>query len=167
MCPIVLLQGQYFFSDIHKEGIVLYELDDEPLAEPQPLTARERYEVAKGHFEERFKSALSFQKMSSFGLQQGLSKNAAFQLHQTVENAYTCVLLTLTNYTPAAHNIKFLRGLAEGQCPPLAEAWPRDEQRLRAWLGERTQVRLDLIRSICETHLDRLRRVEEVEERQG
>ncbi|MGK6317854.1 nucleotidyltransferase domain-containing protein, partial [Neorhizobium sp. DT-125] len=26
-----LKEGQYFFSDIRKEGIVLYELDDEPL----------------------------------------------------------------------------------------------------------------------------------------
>jgi uncharacterized protein len=29
-----LKEGQYFFSDIRKEGIVLYELDDGPLPEP-------------------------------------------------------------------------------------------------------------------------------------
>ena len=49
-----LKTGQYFFSDIQKEGIVLYELDDEPLPEPQPLTPEERLRVARGHFEERF-----------------------------------------------------------------------------------------------------------------
>jgi predicted nucleotidyltransferase len=41
-----LKEGQYFFSDIRKEGIVLYELDDEPLAEPQPLSPADRLSIA-------------------------------------------------------------------------------------------------------------------------
>src|SRR3546814_18043128 len=44
-------KGQYFFTDIRKEGIVLYELDDEPLVEPRPRTAKEAYETAKEPFE--------------------------------------------------------------------------------------------------------------------
>lgn len=35
-----LKKGHYFFSDIRKEGIILYELDDEPLAEPKLLTVK-------------------------------------------------------------------------------------------------------------------------------
>ena len=31
-----LRKGQYFFTDIRKDGVLLYELDDEPLAEPIP-----------------------------------------------------------------------------------------------------------------------------------
>ncbi|MET3648620.1 hypothetical protein ABIC60_003272 [Phyllobacterium ifriqiyense] len=49
-----LRQGQYFFSDIRREDIVLYELDDEPLTEPKPLTPLEEYKVAKQHFHIRF-----------------------------------------------------------------------------------------------------------------
>ncbi len=37
-----LQKGHYFFSDIRKEGIVLYELDDEPLAEPKHKLLGER-----------------------------------------------------------------------------------------------------------------------------
>jgi predicted nucleotidyltransferase len=55
-----LRQGQYFFSDIRRQGIVLYELDDEPLAEPKPMSAGEEYKVAKMHFEKRFKYSLDF-----------------------------------------------------------------------------------------------------------
>lgn len=32
-----LTQGQYFFADIRREGIILHELDGEPLAEPAML----------------------------------------------------------------------------------------------------------------------------------
>lgn len=45
-----LHQGQYFFVDIRREGIVLYELDDEPLAMPKPLSSVDAYEVAARHF---------------------------------------------------------------------------------------------------------------------
>lgn len=50
-----------------------------------------------------------------------------------MENAYTCLLLTLTGYTPPAHNIKFLRSLAEDQERSLVEAWPRELSTHRAW----------------------------------
>src|SRR5690606_34811963 len=38
-----LRQGQYFFADIRREGIVLYELDDEPLPEPVPARPADAY----------------------------------------------------------------------------------------------------------------------------
>ena len=51
-----LRKGRYFFTDIRKEGIVLYELDEESLAEPKPLTPKDAYETAKEYFEERLLS---------------------------------------------------------------------------------------------------------------
>src|SRR3546814_20333700 len=38
-------KGQYFFTDIRKEGLVLYALEDEPLVEPRQIgreSCRER-----------------------------------------------------------------------------------------------------------------------------
>ncbi|WP_438270210.1 HEPN domain-containing protein [Rhizobium mongolense] len=58
---------------------------------------------------------------------------ATFMLHQAVETAYSCLLLTLTNYSPPSHNLKFLRGLAEDQDRRLIDAWPRDQHRYTAW----------------------------------
>ena len=58
----MLKKGHSFFSDIRKEGIVLYELDDEPLAEPKLLTAEERWGVAREHFLERLSNAERSQK---------------------------------------------------------------------------------------------------------
>ena len=130
-----LKTGQYFFSDIQKEGIVLYELDDDPLPEPKPLTPDERLRLAKGHFNERYAAAVEFTDLAEYAQSKGYNKRAAFELHQALEQAYSCVLLTLTNYGPPSHNLKFLRSLAEEQDRRLAEAFPREQHRERAWFN--------------------------------
>ncbi|MEY9377301.1 nucleotidyltransferase and HEPN domain-containing protein [Rhizobium leguminosarum] len=184
-----LKEGQYFFSDIRKEGIVLYELDDEPLAEPEPLSAEDRLRLAKEIFEQRFAEATTILETAKFQL--GRSERtgdawinwSAFSLHQSLEQAYSCVLLTLTNYGPPSHNIKFLRSLAEEQDRRLAEAFPRDQHKERAWfntlneayvkaryskhfeiseealgwLAEQTALLLELVKTVCEGHLEVLK----------
>ncbi|UVD60875.1 nucleotidyltransferase and HEPN domain-containing protein (plasmid) [Rhizobium sp. Pop5] len=174
-----LKEGQYFFSDIRREGIVLYELDDEPLAEPQPLSPGDRLRIAKGHFESRARLLKQFSEGAAFHISRGNFDVAAFDLHQTLEQAYACVLLTLTNYGPPSHNIKFLRSLAEEQDRRLAEAFPRDQHRERAWfntlneayvkaryskhyeiseealnwLSMQTSSLLELVETVCSEHL--------------
>ncbi|PDT16086.1 nucleotidyltransferase [Rhizobium sp. J15] len=184
-----LKEGQYFFSDIRKEGIVLYELDDEPLAEPRPLSRADRLRVAKEHFEDRFVAAKEFSEWADYARTRQQRKRAAFAFHQSLEQAYSCVLLTLTNYGTPSHNIKFLRSLAEEQDRRLAEAFPRDQHRERAWfntlneayvkaryskhfeiseealawLAERTAILLELVKAVCSGHLDGLKARECVE----
>ncbi|AHK45865.1 putative nucleotidyltransferase protein [Ensifer adhaerens OV14] len=108
---------------------------------------------------------------------------AAFELHQSLEQAYATLLLVLTNYSPASHDLKFLRGLAEEQHRELAEIWPRDQQRFTAWfniLNEayvkarysrhyeiteealvwllgRTEVLINLVDKACHTYLETLK----------
>ncbi|UFW78725.1 nucleotidyltransferase and HEPN domain-containing protein [Rhizobium sp. SU303] len=178
-----LREGQYFFSDIRKEGIVLYELDDEPLAEAEPHSSEDRLRIAKEHYEDRLTLSRSFLKIGISCVSEKELRVAAFQLHQALEQAYSCVLLTLTNYGPPSHNIKFLRSLSEEQDRRLAEAFPRDQHRERAWfntlneayvkaryskhfeiseealgwLAEQTALLLELVKMVCEGHLETLR----------
>ncbi len=179
-----LKQGQYFFSDIRRQGIVLYELDDEPLAAARPMSPIEEHKLAKVHFEKRFPTATGLLDTSRYSLSQDRRSESAFLLHQAIEQAYATVLLTLTGYGPPSHNLNFLRALAEGRDRRLAEAWPRDQQRFRAWfntvngayvkarysehyeisaealawLGERTVVLQGLVASICQERLSDLAR---------
>src|SRR3546814_3148892 len=55
-----------------------------------------------------------------------------FDLHQATERLYSCILLTLTYYTPYNHNIAFLRSLAEGLDRRLYGIWPETNRRERA-----------------------------------
>jgi HEPN domain-containing protein len=130
-----LRQGQYFFTDIRREGIVLYELDDEPLAEPKPQTQADALKYAMTRFQNRMPMSTNFHRLSAMALSDGMIKESAFLLHQAIEHTYSTLLLVLTNYSPPSHKLSFLRSLAEDQDRRLSEAWPRDQQRYRAWFN--------------------------------
>lgn len=130
-----LRQGQYFFTDIRREGIVLYELDEEPLAEPKALTPIAAYEAAREHFAVRLSGAKVFTKGAQFYLSERDYNHSAFELHQAIEHTYAALLLVLTNYSPPSHKLSFLRALAEDQDRRLLDAWPREQQRHRAWFN--------------------------------
>jgi predicted nucleotidyltransferase/HEPN domain-containing protein len=130
-----LRNAQYFFTDIRKEGVVLYEMDDRELAEPGVLTPEQAFEAASGHFTQRYKSAVEFLETASFALSRKRCNQAAFLLHQSIEQTYAALLLVLTNYSPPSHNLKFLRMLSEDRDRRLIEVWPREQQRFNAWFN--------------------------------
>lgn len=177
-------KGQYFFTDIRREGIALYELDDEPLAEPRPRSSKEASETAREYYDGRLPFAKYQLKLFQTALDDEQFNSAAFQLHQAIEHAYSAMLLTLTNYAPPSHNIKFLRSLAEEQDRSLVDAWPREQATHRAWfntlveayvkaryskhyhiereallwLGECTHRLHKLVEATCRQHLAKLAR---------
>ncbi len=130
-----LKRGQYFFSDIRRDGIALYELNDEPLAEPGCIEAKEAWAMAAGYLSSRLTGAASFLDTAEYLARKGQLKHASFELHQAIEQAYASLLLILTNYSPPSHNLRRLRGLAEGQVPDLIPVWPRGQQREVAWFN--------------------------------
>jgi predicted nucleotidyltransferase/HEPN domain-containing protein len=125
-----LLRGEYFWADIARDGIALYELPGAELATPRPLTAADAYQMASGYLAEWLPSvdralATAARQASQGENDRGWRKDAAFTLHQAAERAYTCILLVRTHYVPRSHNLKFLRSLAEDKEPRLVGAWPR------------------------------------------
>ena len=179
-----LRQGQYFFTDIIKEGIALYDLKGStPFVTPQPQTEQEALATAEKHFEQRMEGARSAFEIFSFCIERGLHKDAAFTLHQAVERLYTCLLLVETNYSPSTHSIKFLRSLAEQIDSDLIAVWPRETKHDRrlfellkrgyidarysehyaitaeelAWLGERAEALLDLVEKRSRGKIGQLR----------
>lgn len=123
-----LKRGEYFWVDIARDGISLYEVPSHPLATPQPMTAADAAEVAERYYEhwtDRIDAAL---KVATFCISEGEGRDAAFNLHQATERAYACFLLVHTFYFPRSHNIKFLRSLAEDVEKRLVDAWPREQR---------------------------------------
>jgi len=177
-----LAKGQYFFSDIRREGIALYELPGHKLVDPKPLTAGEAYEVAKEYYDYWLPLSYHALKLSRDSIADGVPRDAAFLLHQAAERAYHCVLLVLTSYAPATHNVKFLRSLAEEADARLIDAWPRETKydrrcfellkrayvearysehyRITAdeleWLGERVEHLQAIVKDISDRHLTRI-----------
>ena len=120
-----LAHGRVFFMEVAKDGIALYEADGRELATPKPKTPGQALLAAREYFDEGMPNALAFFRSFKHAFEDGLYKNAAFQLHQASEQLYHCLLLTLTFYTPYNHNIAFLHSLAEGLDHRLTAFGPR------------------------------------------
>ena len=121
-----LAHGRYFFMDVAKDGIALYEYDDKELHTPKPKTPEQALAMAREYFDEWIPAAMRKSKLAQDALQQAFHKEAAFLLHQTADTLYHGVLLVCTFYTPHVHNLGFLRTQAERLDMRLVDAWPRE-----------------------------------------
>jgi len=179
-----LAHGRYFFMDVARDGIALYQSDDTELHQPKPKTPKQALAMAQEYFGEWFPTAAGFKRNAGYAERDGDLKLAAFLLHQTAERLYHCVLLVCTFYTPHVHNLGFLRTQAERIDPRLVDAWPRDQRTDRArfeklkeayvkaryskhyriseeelaWLGERVQALGQAVQVICEERIAALER---------
>jgi hypothetical protein len=126
-----LARGHYFFTDIKKEGILLYDTGEFKLARPRKLNPRERRGIARAHFREWFAGAKVFVRQYENAMRMREYKNAAFQLHQAVEGFYDAILLVFTNYRPKLHDLEKLTHMVAGFDPALLTVFPRatDEQK--------------------------------------
>lgn len=127
-----LSQGRYFFMDIAREGIAVYQSDDRELAEPKPHTPAQALALAREYFDEWLPSAREFCETAQFARTRGWTRKAAFLLHQATESYYNCILLVCLSYTPHVHNLAFLRTQAERVDRRLFDVWPREARRDRA-----------------------------------
>jgi len=182
-----LRRGEYFWTDIVRDGIALYEVPGHPFATPRPMTATDALGAAancmakkQGEIDLWLENAQAMMSKPSELLRR---RNAAFQLHQAVEAVYACFLLVHTFYFPRSHNIKFLRSLAEGTDTRLVEAWPREHRADRRrfellkrayvearysdqydasvedleWLMVRARDLRDLVADLCQTRIAELK----------
>ncbi len=174
-----LARGHYFYSDIKREGILLYDTGEFKLARPRKLDPRERRGIARAHFEQWFTSANDFYTSFEFNLNGGRYKLAAFELHQAVERFFDATLLVFTNYRPRLHDLQTLSHMVGGCDPVFLTVFPKatDQEKecfelLRRayvearynpgykitreqlkYLAQRVQKLQDLTKKICEVRI--------------
>ncbi len=120
-----LARGHYFFSDIKKEGVLLYDTGEFKLARQRKLDPRERRGNARAHFEQWFTSAKEFYLGFEFYLEKHMLKRAAFLLHQATEALFDAILLVFTNYRPRSHDLEKLSHMVGGYDPALLTVFPQ------------------------------------------
>lgn len=177
-----LAQGRYFFADIVREGVVLFEESGHPFVDPQPLPSDAALKEAEKFYREHFTAGQQFLRQAQHAIDDEAPKIAAFDLHQAAEHFYNAVLLVATLYTPKSHNLVRLRNAAEPIDAQLAEVWPTETkfqkrcfELLRAayvkarysehyrvtaqelaWMLERLKVLQNVVETICRDRLDKL-----------
>ncbi len=120
-----LKHGQYFFSDIANEGVLLYTSGAFTLTAKRAPTKEQRLAQATRDFEHRFTSANEFYDDYESNLAKGRTSKSAFELHQAAERYLGAMLLVFTAYMPATHNLDKLADRAAGLHPDLRAVLPR------------------------------------------
>lgn len=123
-----LSRGQYFFTDIKKEGVLLYDSKRLKLAKAQKLSPEERKLTAHEDFAYWFDSAKGFYE---YAMKNGPIRNcniAAFLLHQATERFYMATLLVFTHYKPKEHDIEKLGKQVSSLDPRFLPIFPRSSQ---------------------------------------
>jgi len=120
-----LKKDRYFFADIKKEGIILYDSGEFELSMPKKLSDEERKEIAKEDYDHWFKRAKGFLISHKAVFDQNMFSDAAFQLHQATESLYHCVILVLTGYKHKTHNLTELCQLCSAQSNKFLTIFPK------------------------------------------
>ncbi|TAN01567.1 MAG: HEPN domain-containing protein [Chitinophagaceae bacterium] len=123
-----LSEGQYFFSDIQKEGILLYDSGNVPLAKRRELSINEKQSMMQNDFNNWYTTAKSFLKGVYFYLKEGDLKIATFMLHQSAERTYNTVILVFRGYKPKTHNLEKLHRYAKHFSVELAQVFPQNSE---------------------------------------
>jgi predicted nucleotidyltransferase/HEPN domain-containing protein len=123
-----LEKNRYFFSDIKKEGILLYDSGEFKLAEPKELSWEERKEIAQEYYDQWFSEGVEFLVLTNFSVTNKMLNKAAFLLHQATESLYNAVLLVFSGYKGRDHDIEKLGSLASNYNDELLKIFPRDTE---------------------------------------
>ena len=179
-----LVHGRPFFVEIARDGIMLHDTPGFPLVKPRPLDLEVAKAEMRQHFDHWFPNAEHRFELAKQAMGHGYNREAAFDLHQTVEQLYHGTLRVLTLHSPKSHRLSWLRTHAERVTPPLIAVWPRDSLFARqcfsrldrayiearysrhyeigdeelAWLVERVTVLQETAVAICTARLKRAKR---------
>ncbi|UOB16271.1 nucleotidyltransferase domain-containing protein [Abyssalbus ytuae] len=178
-----LEEKQYFFTDIKREGKVLYNSGNFQLSDPKELTPTRRREIAEEDCKYWFGMAKKVQ--NSIRKDERL---ASFDYQQVVEMCYTAIEMVFTHYNPYEHNLEVLQNRVLKFDTRVKEAFPRATEEQKelfdhlnyAYIGGRykseeefpvtrqqlnyweieTKKLLDLTEQICLEHIEALKAIE-------
>ncbi len=125
--------GQYFYSDIKEEGIVIFDAENFDFADRRNLSDEEIKKFRTEYFEHWFGIAEEFFIRFESNLKRSeVSKKAlgvsAFELHQAAEHAYKTILLVFTLYNPNEHFLAILGAECEQYFPELRNLFPKNTE---------------------------------------
>lgn len=121
--------SQYFFTDIVKEGILLYDSGKCELAKPRKLSFKEIRDIAQAEFDKLYPYGCQFLDGAvEYYLPKNLNNIAAFLLHQACEKLYNTILLVFTNYRPKSHKLQVLSGMAKRFSMELPAVFPQNTE---------------------------------------
>jgi len=117
-------EGRYFYTEIKKDGVVLYDSGRFKLARIRKLNFEEIKQQAQEYFDEKFERASNFLKYAIIAEKETDYKESSFFLHQACENYYYTIRLTYTLRSNKQHNLSKLTSSVSSYSPELDTVFP-------------------------------------------
>lgn len=123
-----ITKSRYFYTDIKREGILLYDSGNCKLARRRKLNFTQIGELAQEYYTAKFKIATSFMRSIRHAYDDKDFNIAAFFSHQACENLYHAIILTYTLYTYKLHDLEELIKAAKTHSLEIIKVFPRDTE---------------------------------------
>jgi len=124
-------KGQYFYTDILREGILLHNTGKLQLASPKALHPNERKQLAEEDFEYWITNANKYKEYSDIAYGKNDYNESAFFLHQATERLYGTILLVFTRYKPSTRDLEKLSHRVASVEPRFLPIFPQGTQQER------------------------------------
>lgn len=121
-----LEKRQYFYTEIVKDGIVLYDTKAFELAKPRKLSFQDIKSFAEEEFNKYYPSGSVFLTVGKYTKTINEYVNGSFQLHQSCERFYHAISLVFTNYRPKNHKLVELAALVKEYSRDLSTIFPQN-----------------------------------------
>lgn len=126
-----LTEGRYFYTEVKRDGIMLYNSGKHKLARRRKLRYDEIKQQAQVYYEEKYQSSEEFFEMAKITFSKGWYKKSCFCLHQVCENLFYATRLTFTLKNNKQHNLVKLLSSVRKYSPDFSAIFPNstDEER--------------------------------------
>ena len=114
----------YFFYEIIKDGILLYDNGTFQIGKPEKLPYREIKQYAEEEYEECFPLAEGFLRHGHLDKEEENYKLGSFELHQACERYYKTFTLVYSGIRPKSHELKVLGAMVRSCSREFANVFP-------------------------------------------
>lgn len=122
-------KSRYFYTDIKKDGVMLYDSGKYKLARRRKLNYTEIVEMAQEYYDNSFEpKGIEFILLSHDSYNRGNYKMASFNLHQAAENFLRTIPMVFILYGYKEHDLEFLINKCKPFTLELAKVFPRDTE---------------------------------------
>lgn len=105
---------QYFFTDVVRQGIKLYDSGEYTLAKPRKLSFKEIRNYAQVEYDIFYPDGTDFIEGANLFCLKEKYRLGSFMLHQACERFYHAISLVFINYKPQTHKLRDLAGRVKG-----------------------------------------------------
>lgn len=119
-------KSRYFYTDIKREGVMLYDSGKYTLARRRRLDFAEIGEMAKEYFEDKFPFANRFFENSKRDVLDRELRMSVFNLHQAAENYLRTIPMVFTLYGYKEHDLASLMNQCKKHTLEIYRAFPQD-----------------------------------------